>query len=98
MQLGKIDAKHQLCLQSHRFAADYERSFYKRADLQAEKRVVDSRKNSISDSRVLSDFNRRRIAREGKVFPPPNHFTAEPHASIRATQDIDVFPAFYLFF
>ena len=37
MQLGEIDAKHQLCLQSRRFAADYERSFYKRADLQAKK-------------------------------------------------------------
>ena len=62
------------------------------------RKVVDSRKNSISDSRVLSDFNQKRIARERKVFPPPAHFTAEPHASIRATQDIDAFLAFFLSF
>ena len=58
------------------------------------RKVVDSRKDSISDSRVLSDFNRRQIARERRVFPPPDHFTAEPHASIRATQDIDALPCF----
>ena len=58
------------------------------------RKVVDSRKNSISDSRVLSDFNRRQIARERRVFHPPHHFTANHHASIRATQDIDAFPCF----
>ena len=43
-------------------------SSFIKGQLWERRKVVDSRKDSISDSRVLTDFNRRQIARERRVF------------------------------